>query len=219
MAQLEYPVVSTSGSEVGKVVLDPEVFGVAVDPSLVHAVVRWQRAKRRAGTHSTLTKSEVSGGGKKPWRQKGTGRARAGSNTSPLWVGGGVTFGPKPRSYEFSLNKKVRHQALAAVLSDKLREGKVKIVAELDVPSSKTRDGVKVISAVTAEKDVAPKAYCVVPGGERGSRVNRSLRNVPGVIASVAQGVNVYDIVRHEYLVLDKDVIETITARVKGKEA
>jgi len=203
------------GKEVGAIDLDPEVFDAGEHVSLVHETVRWQRNRARRGTHCCLTKSEVSGGGKKPWRQKGTGRARCGSNTSPLWVGGGVIHGPKPRSYDFRLSKGERRNALAAVLSEKRREGRLLVLDELKIESGKTRDLLKALEklglgsnsvTIVTEEDSSV--------ADRGSiwRLSGNMKNVSAIAVA---GVNVYGLLRHQYVLGTKEAIARLQERVK----
>lgn len=193
--------------KVGEVDLKEEIFGVDVYPPVLHEVVTWQRACRRAGTASTKTRGEVSGGGRKPWRQKGTGRARAGSIRSPLWRGGGTVFGPKPRSYAYTLPKKVRRLALKMALSSKLKSGRLVILDSYPQETPKTKEFVQVLKNF----DIT-KALFVTP--ERHEVLELSARNVPYVQVLPTAGLNVYDILRHEHLVLLSPAVAQIEARL-----
>lgn len=193
--------------KVGEVDLKEEIFGVDVYPPVLHEVVTWQRACRRAGTASTKTRGEVSGGGRKPWRQKGTGRARAGSIRSPLWRGGGTVFGPKPRSYAYTLPKKVRRLALKMALSSKLKSGRLVILDSYPQGTPKTKEFVQVLKNF----DIT-KALFVTP--ERHEVLELSARNVPYVQVLPTAGLNVYDILRHEHLVLLSPAVAQIEARL-----
>lgn len=181
--------------KVGEIDLSDAVFGVEVKPHLLHEVVVWQLAKRRSGTASTKTRAEVRGGGRKPWRQKGTGRARVGSRNSPLWRGGGVVHGPKPRDYSYNVPKKVRRAAICSALSDKLAEDKLVVIKGFGLEDIKTKAFVEVLNrfetdnvlVVTAEMDVV---------------LEKSARNVPKVKVLRAEGLNVYDILRYDRLLL-----------------
>ncbi len=193
--------------KVGEIDLKEEIFGVDVYPPVLHEVVTWQRACRRAGTASTKTRGEVSGGGRKPWRQKGTGRARAGSIRSPLWRGGGTVFGPKPRSYAYTLPKKVRRLALKMALTSKLRNGRLLVLDGYPREAPKTKEFVQVLKNF----DIT-KALFVTP--EKHQVLELSARNVPYVQVMQAAGLNVYDILRHDHLVLFSPAVAQIEARL-----
>ena len=196
-------VVNMSGAPVGEVELSEAVFGIEPNEAVVHAVVKNHLANCRQGTQSALTRAEVSGGGIKPYRQKGTGRARQGSTRAPQWTHGGIVFAPKPRSYRYSLNKKVRRLALKSVLSDKAAEGSIIVVDELNVPEIKTK-GIQ--SFLTAVK--ASKAVLVTP--EVNMNVVKSARNIPGVSTTTAKLINVYDILNANQLIVDKAALAVI---------
>ncbi len=193
--------------KVGEIHLKDDIFGVAVKGHVLHEVVTWQRACRRAGTASTKTRAEVKGGGRKPWRQKGTGRSRAGSTRSPIWRGGGVIFGPKPRSYAYALPKKVRRQALKMALSSKLSAGKLVVLDDYPSGTPKTKDFVAVLQAFDIEK-----ALFITPAEHQA--LERSARNVPYVQVMPTAGLNVYDILRHDHLVLFSPAVAQIEARL-----
>lgn len=207
---VKYAVHNSEGKEVGSVDLAPEVFGAEVKPHLVHAAVRWQLSKRRAGTHQALTRTMMEGGKKKPWKQKGTGRARAGSSVSPLWVGGASVHGPLPRSYEHRLSKKVRALALASALSSKVQDQSLWLVDELAVPSGKTKDFRKILGKMGN----ARKGALVVVSAATEETV-RSMRNIQVVESISAAGLNVYDVVRFPTLVATRAAVEDIQARLK----
>jgi large subunit ribosomal protein L4 len=190
--------------KVGKVTLPDAVFAAEVKPHLLHEVVTMQMANRRQGTHSTLGRSEVRGGGKKPWRQKGTGRARHGTIRSPLWRGGGIVFGPKPRDYSYSVPKKVKKAALRSALSSKLGDGAITVVENFDLPEIKTKGFVKVLKAFGFE------SVLVVDGDNENLR--KSARNVPNVKVLRSEGLNVYDVLRYRALVLTRATIDKIAA-------
>lgn len=194
--------------EAGEINLAPEIFEVSPRPEILHLVVRAQRAAKRAGTHATLTRSLMAGGGAKPWRQKGTGRARAGSNISPIWRGGAVVFGPRPRSYEFKVNKKVRSLALKMALSSRYLGGKLMVVKDIDLPEAKTKLFVQVAKALEMEK-----ALIVAP--ENGGNLGLSARNVPGVTVVTPDNLNVYDVLRHKKLILLAPALDGVEARFK----
>ena len=191
----------------GTLSLDPEVFEVPVRPEILHFVVRAQRASWRSGTHATLTRTLMKGGGAKPWRQKGTGRARAGSNNSPLWRGGAVVFGPQPRTYDFKVNKKVWRLALKMALSARLAGEQLTVVNTITLPEAKTKHFVKVKDALGPKK-----ALVVAP--EEMIEVILAARNVPGVTIITPEQLNVYDILNHNHLVLVESVVEQVTARL-----
>ncbi|MCF8042658.1 MAG: 50S ribosomal protein L4 [Desulfarculaceae bacterium] len=188
-------VLDRNNQKVGQVELSEAVFGAEVKPHLLHEVVVWQLAKRRAGTASTKIRKEVRGGGHKPWRQKGTGRARSGSRRNPLWRGGGTIFGPKPRDYNYSVPKKVKKAALRSALSSKLGEEKLTVLRGFDLESIKTKDFVAVLSNLAA-------ANCLVVIPSADEMVEKSGRNVARVKVLRAEGLNVYDILKHDRLLL-----------------
>lgn len=196
-------VFNLSGEQVSEIELDDRVFGAEVRTDLMHQVVLQYLAARRAGTHKVKTRSEVAGGGRKPWRQKGTGRARQGSTRSPQWKGGGVVFGPTPRSHSFSVPKKVRRLALYSALSMKVNEGKLMVLDALDLQAPKTKE----MAAVVKQLDLA-KAL-IVDGAKKES-VYLSARNIPGIRYMDAQGINVYELLRHDRLVLTKDAVAKV---------
>lgn len=197
-------VVSMTGSQVGEVELNDAIFGIEPNPVVVHEVVKNHLANCRQGTQSALTRSEVSGGGRKPWRQKGTGHARQGSTRAPQWTHGGVVFAPKPRSYRYTLNKKVRRLALKSVLSAKVADGELIVVDHIAMDEIKTKTFRRFLEAIKADG----KAVVVTP--EVNANVVRSARNLPGVLTSPAKLINVYDLVNAKYLVLDRDALSVI---------
>ncbi|MCD7929834.1 MAG: 50S ribosomal protein L4 [Clostridiales bacterium] len=192
-----------SGNQTGEIELNEAIFGIEPNEAAVHAVVKNHLANCRQGTQSALTRAEVSGGGKKPWRQKGTGRARQGSTRSPQWTHGGVVFAPKPRSYRYTLNKKLKRLALKSVLSDKAQNGRVFVIDSLEMDEIKTKKMVSLLGAVDAGKSV------VVTDGVN-ENVVLSSRNIPGVVTTPATILNVYDIVNANSLVVDKAALATI---------
>jgi large subunit ribosomal protein L4 len=193
--------------KVGELDLKDEIFGVEVKGHLLHEVVTWQLACRRAGTASTKSRGEVRGGGRKPWRQKGTGRARAGSSRSPIWKGGGVIFGPKPRSYAYALPKKVRALALKMALSSKLASGQLVVLENYPHTEPKTKEFVAVLKTF----DLA-KALFITP--EDNPALSLSARNVPYVQVIKPAGLNVYDILKHTHLVVFSPALSAIEARL-----
>lgn len=194
-------------TKVGEVDLREDIFAVPVAGHVLHEVVKMQLACRRAGTASTKGRAEVRGGGRKPWRQKGTGRARAGSIRSPLWRGGGIVFGPKPRSYAYKVPKKVRRLALKMALSSKLADGKLVILDRYPFETPKTKDFVKVLNNFQISKGLF-----VTP--EDNEILTLSSRNVPYIQVMRPEGLNVYDILRYEHLVLFQPALTQIEARL-----
>jgi len=193
----------------GTIELDPAVFEVPVRPHLFHAEVRRQLAVRRAGTHSTKNRTAVSGGGAKPWKQKGTGRARQGTSRAPQWAGGGVVFGPVPRDHGHKLTKKMRRAALCAALSQRLAEGALTVVDELSLDAIKTRE----LVAKLASLGVGDRSVLIVIAGPD-ERVERSARNLPWASALRVEGLNVYDVLRHSHLVLTRTAVEAVQQRL-----
>lgn len=210
MEAIKYKVVSMKGEDKGSIELDPRVFGADVNETLVHETVRWQLARRRAGTQSVLGRADMKGGGKKPWRQKGTGNARAGSNTSPLWVGGGQVHAPKPRCYDYRLPKRTRTQALVSVLSEKVSSNSLVILDDLAVESGKTKQMVEILEKIGVG---ANKAVLVV--AEENAKLSRSANNIANLSTLKVDGVNVYDLLCSKYIVSTRKGIEAIQERVK----
>ena len=190
-----------AGKQVGEMDLSEAIFGIEPNVSVMHDVVKNHLANCRQGTQSALTRAEVSGGGKKPWRQKGTGRARQGSTRAPQWTHGGIVFAPKPRSYRYTLNKKVRRLALKSALSAKAAEGKVLVVDDLGMAEIKTKTFAGFLGAVGSKKAL------VVTGCPN---VVKSARNIPGVVTSPANLINVYDIINANEFIVDKAALATI---------
>lgn len=197
-------VYSMTNEKVGDINLNDEIFNVEMNAGLVHQAVVMQLASQRLGTHSTKTRAEVRGGGRKPWRQKGTGRARAGSRRSPLWRGGGIIFGPKPRSYAFTMPRKQRRLALKCVLSDKVKSGDLIVLDDLNFDAPKTKQFVKLLNDFNVEK----KALFITL--EMIENVTRSANNIQGVKTIGALNLNVYDILNHDKLFITKDAIAKI---------
>jgi len=200
-------VVNTSTEKVGDVELKDEIFAVEVQPGILHDVVCMQRANRRRGTASTKTRGEVRGSGAKPWRQKGTGRARAGSRKSPVWRGGGTTFGPRPRDYSYKLPKKVRRLALRMALSTRFTEGNLVVVDEFDMPKIKTKEFVNVMNNFDFDN-------CLVIASEDNKHVSLSARNAVGYKVLPVAGLNVYDILKYSKLMLDQSTIAQLEERL-----
>jgi large subunit ribosomal protein L4 len=209
-------VVDISGKKVGSVELAKDVFAQRAYKELVQQTVRWQRAKKRAGTHQALTRTLMDGGNKKPWKQKHTGNARAGSTVSPLWVGGASVHGPLPRSYEFGLQKKVRRKALASALSDKLKKENLLVINSLNVESGKTKDMVEVLSKL----GLSDKKVVIVLNDNletADQNLARASRNIPGVQAIKVAGVNVYDVVNADAVIASEKAITALEKRLGEK--
>ena len=197
-------VLNMAGAEVGTVELNDGIFGIEPNTAVVHEVVKNHLANCRQGTQSALTRAEVSGGGKKPWRQKGTGHARQGSTRAPQWTHGGIVFAPKPRSYSYVLNKKVKRLAMKSALSAKAAAGEIIVVDSIKLDSIKTKDFRAFLNAVKADG----KSLVVTPAKDE--IVIKSARNIPGVVTSMANLINVYDSLNAKYLVLDKEALAVI---------
>ena len=197
-------VLNMAGAEVGTVELNDAIFGIEPNQAVVHEVVKNHLANCRQGTQSALTRGEVSGGGKKPWRQKGTGHARQGSTRAPQWTHGGIVFAPKPRSYSYVLNKKVKRLAMKSALSAKAAAGEIIVIDSIKMDSIKTKDFRAFLNAVKADG----KSLVVTPAKDE--IVVKSARNIPGVETSMANLINVYDILKAKYLVLDKEALTVI---------
>ncbi|MBW2543534.1 MAG: 50S ribosomal protein L4 [Deltaproteobacteria bacterium] len=210
MATLE--VVTLENKSAGSVDLNSTVFEAPVRTDLLHAEVRRQLTRRRSGTHSTKNRAAVSGGGSKPWRQKGSGRARQGTTRAPQWSGGGVVFGPVPRSYEHALPKKVRGAALRSALSHRLAEGDITVVDSIELDGFKTRRVVEILRGLSLA-DVS--VLIVIEGVDE--HIQRSARNLPGVTVLPAGGLNVLDVLRHQKLLVTKSALDAIESRLARK--
>ncbi len=193
-----------NGEKVDEISLREEIFGVEINEHAMREVVLAYLANRRRGTASTKTRAEVRGGGAKPWRQKGTGRARHGSTRSPIWTGGGVTFGPKPRQYKYSVPKKVKRLALKSALAAKVQEGGLIAVNELSFEEPKTKQMTNVLSGL----NVDTKALIIT--GENDANTIKSARNIEGVKAAKVNNINVYDILNHNKLIMTKEAIAKV---------
>ena len=198
-------VYNMAGQQVGEVELSEGVFGVEPNEPAVHAVVVNHLANCRQGTQSALTRAEVSGGGRKPWRQKGTGHARQGSIRAPQWTHGGIALGPKPRTYRFTVNKKLKRLAMKSALSSKVLSGDMIVLDAIAMNEYKTKDIVKMLKAVGAE---GQKALIVMP--EVDSKVIKSASNIPGVKTALVNTINVYDILNYDKFVVVKDAVAKI---------
>ncbi|AGK51893.1 50S ribosomal protein L4 [Bacillus sp. 1NLA3E] len=193
-----------SGSQVGEIELNDSVFGIAPNNHVLFEAVIMQRASLRQGTHKTKVRSEVAGGGRKPWKQKGTGRARQGSIRSPQWRGGGTVFGPTPRSYSYKLPKKVRRLAIKSALSSKLIEENILVLENLGFEAPKTKEFTQVLKGLS----VASKALIVT--ADLDENVALSARNIPGVTVVTADGISVLDVLNHDKLIMTKAAVEKV---------
>lgn len=196
-------VLNMNGAEVGTIELNDAIFGIEANEHVMHLAVVQYLANQRQGTQCAKTRAEVRGGGRKPWRQKGTGRARQGSIRSPQWVGGGVVFAPKPRDYSFKLNKKVKRLALQSVLSVKALEGKIIVLDELTMTTVKTKEMVKVLENIKCGK-----ALIIMDGTNK--NVMLSVRNIPEVRTASVNTINVYDLLKYNTLVVTKEAVAKI---------
>jgi large subunit ribosomal protein L4 len=205
MAKTE--IYNISNERVGEVELKDDLFGVEVNPHIIHDIVRMQLANRRSGNACTKTRTEVQGSGKKPWRQKGTGRARSGDKRSPLWRGGGTVFGPKPRDYSFKLSKKVRRLGLRMALSARYAEENLKVLDDFQLEEIKTKRFLGVMDALNIKN-----ALIVVPGSNE--NLQKASRNVHGFKVMASEGLNVYDILNYQHLVLLQPCIGQLEERL-----
>jgi large subunit ribosomal protein L4 len=195
--------------KVGEIGLADTVFGAEVREHLFYALVRYQLAKKRQGTHSTKHRAEVNGGGKKPWKQKGTGRARQGTIRAPQWRGGGTVFGPKPRLHDFKLNKKVRASALRGALSRRVQESALLVLESVDLPAIKTRQVVDFMA-----KFELPEVLVITNGSDE--NFAKSARNLQNVTVLPVEGLNVYDVLNHRNLIMTRGAVDAVTARLGG---
>lgn len=192
-----------TGATVGEVSLSEEIFAAPINTAVMHEVVKAYLANQRQGTQSALTRAEVSGGGIKPWRQKGTGRARHGSTRSPQWRHGGVVFAPKPRSYKLSVNKKVKRLAMKSALSSKVRDEELIVFNSLDISEAKTKEMVKVLGAVNVEKALIVLA-------DVDEKVQRAAHNIPNVKTTLVGTLNVYEILKYDKLILTEEALKKV---------
>ena len=199
-------VVSVAGKKVGTRDLAPEIFEARVSVPLMHQVVLAGFASIRRGTHSTKTRGEVSGGGRKPWRQKGTGRARQGSNRSPQWTGGGVVHGPRPRDHEMRVNKKMKRGALRSALTDALTSGKLRVVQDLAFDAPKTKTAAEVLDTL----ELAGKVLLVLPRPSDSGAVEKSFRNIRGVRVAYARSLGVYEVIAADHLVITASALDVV---------
>ncbi|MCT4618809.1 MAG: 50S ribosomal protein L4 [Marinisporobacter sp.] len=195
---------NVSGQQVGEIELSENIFGAEINASVLHEAVKNYLANQRQGTQSAKTRAEVRGGGRKPWRQKGTGRARQGTIRAPHWVGGGVVFAPKPRSYRYTLPKKVKRLAIKSALSAKVKENEIVVLDELKMDAYKTKDMVNILNNLKVEK----KALIVL--GEKDDYVVKSASNIKGVTTTLVSTLNVYDILNHDQFIVTKNAVHKI---------
>ncbi|MGI6588211.1 MAG: 50S ribosomal protein L4 [Peptococcia bacterium] len=193
-----------NGEQIGEIELNNAVFGIEPNESVVHEAVVMQLASLRRGTHSTKTRAEVRGGGRKPWRQKGTGRARAGTIRSPLWRKGGIVFGPKPRDYAYRLPRKKARLAVRSVLSAKVNAGEMIVLDQLKFPEPKTKQMLEVLGKFEIKQKI------LVVTADQNDNVQKSSRNIPRVKFLTAEGINVYDLVNYDQLLITKDAVAKI---------
>ncbi len=202
---------NSSGNEIGDFELDEKLFNEEINESVIHQVVYSQLASYRKGTSSTKTRSEVNGGGRKPWRQKGTGRARHGSIRSPLWVGGGIVFGPKPRSYNKKVSKKVKKLALRSILSDKVRNEELIIIDEFAFDKPKTKLAVNLLENLDMKDK---KVLIILPGKDKNTFL--SIRNIPGVKTLLVNHLNAYDLLDNEMIIIKEDALNKVEEVLAG---
>lgn len=196
-------VYNMEGKEVGQIELNDSIFAVEVNEHLVHMAVVSQLANKRQGTQSAKTRAEVRGGGRKPWRQKGTGHARQGSTRSPQWTGGGVVFAPKPRDYSFKMNRKEKALAIKSALTSRVNEKKIFVLDELNFSEIKTKQMVNVLNNLNLNK-------ALVVLGEKNENVQASAKNIPTVRTALSSAINVYDILKYDSLVITKEAVAKI---------
>ncbi len=197
-------VFNMSGEQVEQIELSEAIFDAEINQHVVYEVVKNQLANKRQGTQSTKTRAEVRGGGRKPWRQKGTGRARAGSLNSPIFTGGGVVFAPKPRDYSYKVPKKVRRLALKSVLTSKVQNGEFIVVDKIDFDAPKTKDMAKFLTNIQAEK----KALIVMD--EKNENVIKSAKNIPNLHTALVNTINVYDILKYDSFIITKEAVKKV---------
>lgn len=193
-----------SGAQIGELELNDSVFGIEPNKSVMYDFVKMQLANKRVGTSSSKTRAEVSGGGKKPWRQKGTGRARVGSSRNPVWTGGGIAFGPKPRDYSYRLPRKARRLAMKSALSSKVLENNIIVVDQLSFDEPKTKQMVATLQALNSSK----KTLVVTADGD--PNVSKSARNIPGVKPLRVDFINVYDLLKYDTLLITRDAVAKV---------
>jgi large subunit ribosomal protein L4 len=196
-------VLNVNGQKVDEIILSDAVFGVEVNEHVLYEVVKNQLANKRQGTQSAKTRAEVRGGGRKPWRQKGTGRARQGSTRSPQWVGGGIVFAPKPRDYRYTVPKKVRRLAMKSALSAKVQSGEMIVLDSLNMDTPKTKEFTQILKNLNANK-------ALIVMGEKNENVIKSANNIQGVQTALVNTINVYDILKYDLFIITKDAVEKV---------
>lgn len=196
-------VLNVNGQKVDEITLSDAVFGVEVNEHVLYEVVKNQLANKRQGTQSAKTRAEVRGGGRKPWRQKGTGRARQGSTRSPQWVGGGIVFAPKPRDYRYTVPKKVRRLAMKSALSAKVQSGEMIVLDSLNMDTPKTKEFTQILKNLNANK-------ALIVMGEKNENVIKSANNIQGVQTALVNTINVYDILKYDLFIITKDAVEKV---------
>jgi large subunit ribosomal protein L4 len=198
-------VYNIAGTEIGEIELNEEVFGVDVNEAVMHQALVMQQASERLGTASTKTRGLVRGGGRKPWRQKGTGRARSGSRRSPVWVGGGTVFGPQPRSYAFSMPRKARRLAIKSALSAKVQAGELVVMDDISFTEPKTKNVLTMLDNLKVGDDKA-----LIITAEENENVYKSSRNIPGIKNITSHGLNVFDLLHHDKVLITKEAVSKI---------
>lgn len=193
-----------NGESIGEIELSDNIFGAEISKPLMHEVVQMHLANRRQGTQATKTRAAVSGGGKKPWRQKGTARARCGSNRSPVWVGGGIVFGPNPRNFSYTVPKKMKRAAIRSALSAKLSDNEIIVVDAIEINAPKT----KIVTAMLDKLDIKRKALIVL--NDNNTVVYKSARNIEGISTIEARNINVYDILAADKLIFTKSAVDAV---------
>ena len=221
MDEISHKVINLDGKEVGSVSLMSDVFASPANTSVVHQIVKWQLAKRRAGTHKAKTRSEVKASNAKPYKQKGTGRARAGSKASPVWVGGGKAHGPRPHSYESRINKAQKRLAMCSVLSDKVANEKLIVIDHFASESGKTSAMAKSLNNIGINGSaivVADNKSLSVDGVSDTDKAMRAIRNIPRTSCLPSVGLNVFDLLRHDYVVVTKTAVEELQDRLSKSQ-
>jgi large subunit ribosomal protein L4 len=196
-------VLNVNGQKVDEIILSDAVFGVEVNEHVLYEVVKNQLANKRQGTQSAKTRAEVRGGGRKPWRQKGTGRARQGSTRSPQWIGGGIVFAPKPRDYRYTVPKKVRRLAMKSALSAKVQSGEMIVLDSLNLDTPKTKEFAQILKNLNANK-------ALIVMGDKNENVIKSANNIQGVQTALVNTINVYDILKYDLFIITKDAVEKV---------
>jgi len=215
MEAVKLPVYNSQGNEIETIILDKSVFDGIINASVLYEVVKGYRANQRKGLAATKTRGEVSGGGKKPWKQKGTGRARVGSTRSPLWRHGGVVFGPHPKDFSYKLTAKARNSALKSALNSKIKENRITVLDSIKTDSSKTRDMVKIFSNLKVDIKKAKKDKVLLLVDKIDNALKLSLRNIDFLRSNLAKDTNVYEVFSCRNLIITKDGLSDLTKRLK----